>query len=154
MTPGLLAENKQVVERFVAILNERRLDDLPQVMATHVVDHNKIIHGETDAPGAAIEAYRQQLAAFDPYHARIDEMIAEGDRVAVRITQSGVNSGAHPRAPIPTHRRFQNEIIYIFTITDGKITEIRGIGDRLGMFLQLGWPWPPPMDPLPPEPGL
>ena len=28
------------------------------------------------------------------------------------------------------------------TVTDGMITAIRAVSDRLGLFLQLGWPWP------------
>jgi hypothetical protein len=34
------------------------------------------------------------------------------------------------------------EQIWIFTLTDGLITEIRAVSDRLGMFLQLRWDWP------------
>ena len=29
-----------------------------------------------------------------------------------------------------------------FTIPHGKISEIRAVSDRLGLFLQLGWDWP------------
>jgi len=142
MNEATLAANKQAVAHFFQILNERRLDDLPQVMAANVIDHNKIIYGEAYMPGAAFDALRQQLAAFDPYHAQEEELIAEGQRVAVRITQSGLNTGTHPRMPVPTGRRFENEAIFILTIVDGKISEIRGVSDRLGLFLQLGWDWP------------
>ncbi|MFD0769843.1 hypothetical protein ACFQZ1_13600 [Bacillus sp. CGMCC 1.60114] len=44
--------------------------------------------------------------------------------------------------PIPTNGKFENEAIYIFTITNQKISEIRVVSDRLGLFLQLGWDWP------------
>ena len=48
-------QNKQVVTQFFQALNERRLEDLPLYMATNVIDHNKIIVGEEDEPGAAFE---------------------------------------------------------------------------------------------------
>jgi predicted ester cyclase len=72
----------------------------------------------------------------------VDELIGEGDRVVARVTQRGVNSGTHPRMPEPTGRSFENEAIWIFTLADRKITEIRAVSDRLGLFMQLGWAWP------------
>ncbi|MEV7182086.1 ester cyclase [Kitasatospora sp. NPDC093679] len=134
--------NKQLVTDFVTALNEARTADLGDYLAADVVDHNKIIHGEPDEPGAAFAAIGMQLTALKPYRARIDELIAEGDRVVARITQSGVSSGTHPRMPVPTGRAFENEAIFVFTVVDGRITEIRGVSDRLGLFLQLGWDWP------------
>lgn len=34
------------------------------------------------------------------------------------------------------------EQIWVFTLTDGLVTEIRAVSDSLGMFLQLEWDWP------------
>lgn len=135
-------ENKDAVLGFFAAINERRLADLPTYMAPDVVDHNKIIHGEADEPGAAFDGFRQQLDAFGKGEMRPEELIAEGDRVVARLTVSGVHTGAHPRMPEPTNRPFEVEQIWIFTLRDRRISEIRAVSDRLGMFLQLGWDWP------------
>ncbi|MFC4592320.1 ester cyclase [Sphaerisporangium corydalis] len=135
-------DNKQIVRGLFDATNERRLDDLPTYVALDVVDHNKIIHGEPDEPGAAFDAIRMQLDAFDPFLMHVEELIAEGDKVVARLTMSGTHSGAHPRMPEPTRRDFQNEAIFVFTLADGKISEIRAVSDRLGLFLQLGWDWP------------
>ncbi|MFF9814317.1 ester cyclase [Streptomyces sp. NPDC014006] len=134
--------HKKVVQHFFEAVSERRLEDLPQFMAAGVVDHNKIIHGEADEPGAAFEGLRQQVAAFDPLTVQVDELLAEGEKVVARVTQRGVHRGTHPRMPEPTGHAFEIEAIWIFTIADGKISEIRAVSDRLGLFLQLGWPWP------------
>ncbi|MGV4927059.1 ester cyclase (plasmid) [Streptomyces sp. BHT-5-2] len=137
-----VSQHKQLVTDFFTALGEARIDDLGSYLAADVVDHNKIIHGEPDEPGAAFDAIAAQLAALAPYRARVDELIAEGDKVVARITQSGVSSGAHPRMPVPTGRSFENEAVFVFTVADGRISEIRGVSDRLGLFLQLGWNWP------------
>lgn len=136
------AANKRVVEDFFGAINSRRLADLPRYLAADVIDHNKIIYGEADEPGAAFDGFRQQLDAFTDGRMQPQELIAEGDKVVGRLLVSGVHAGAHPRMPQPTGRRFEVEQIYIFTLTAGKITEIRAVSDRLGMFLQLGWDWP------------
>ncbi|MBT2457994.1 ester cyclase [Streptomyces sp. ISL-86] len=135
-------DNKRAVLGFFEAVSDRRLEDLPRFVAADVVDHNKIIHGEADEPGAAFEGLRQQVAAFDPLTVRVDELIGEADRVVARVTQSGVHGGVHPHMPEPTGRSFENEAIWIFTLADGRITQIRAVSDRLGLFLQLGWAWP------------
>jgi predicted ester cyclase len=139
---GDVVNDKETVRGFFDAINERRLDDLGATMAADVIDHNKIIHGEPDEPGAAFEGIRAQLTAFDPFHIEAEELIAEGDRVVARVTMSGKHSGTHVRMPEPTGRTFRNEAIFIFTMRDGKIGEIRCVSDRLGLFFQLRWDWP------------
>ena len=138
----MVEKNKEIVRSFFDLVSRRRLDNLTAVLAGDVVDHNKIIHGEADEPGSAFEGLRQQLVAFDPLTVRVEELLGEGDRVVARVTQRGVHSGTHPRMPEPTGRGFEVEAIWIFTLAGGRITEIRAVSDRLGLFVQLAWPWP------------
>ncbi|AJT65159.3 hypothetical protein T261_3491 [Streptomyces lydicus] len=135
-------ENKRVVEGFLAAVNERRIEDFADYLTPDVVDHNKVIHGEEDRPGAAFEGFGQQLAAFGEFAVTAEQLIAEGETVVARLTVSGTHTGAHPRMPEPTHRSFSVEQIWIFTLRGSRIAEIRAVSDRLGMFLQLGWDWP------------
>ncbi|KOG52038.1 ester cyclase [Streptomyces griseoflavus] len=135
-------QNKQLVTGLFTAISARRTADLPRYLAADVIDHNKIIHGGPDAPGAAFDGFRQQLDAFSEARMEPRELIAEGDRVVARLLVGGVHTGAHPRMPRPTGRRFAVEQIWIFTVRAGKIAEIRAVSDRLGMFAQLGWDWP------------
>ncbi|WP_266095010.1 ester cyclase [Microlunatus elymi] len=106
------------------------------------MDHNKIIHGEPDKPGAAFAAFEQQFAAFDPLQVTAEQTITPGDVVVERLRVAGRHSGSHPRMLEPTGKSFDVKQVWIFTVQDDKITEIRAVSDRLGMFLQLGWDWP------------
>ncbi|AUG80227.1 ester cyclase [Kitasatospora sp. MMS16-BH015] len=141
-----LDTNKNVIREFVAALNDRSGERWVPLLSPGVIDHNKVIFGEEDAPGAAIEGFRLQLAAFstegeeDGFH--IQQLIAEGEEVVARLRVTGVHTGAHARMPQPTGRRCDVEQIWIFTVRDGRIAEIRAVSDRLGMFIQLGWDWP------------
>ncbi|HTX31223.1 MAG TPA: ester cyclase [Solirubrobacteraceae bacterium] len=135
-------QNKQVVQGMIRAINEHRLRDLPVYMASDVVDHNKIIHGEANEPGAAFDAFRQQLEAFGEFAVSAEELTAEGDRVAAQLRVRGTHTGTHPRMPLPTGRSFEIEQIWVLTVAGGKVTEIRAVSDRLGLFLQLGWDWP------------
>ncbi|GAA2232704.1 MULTISPECIES: ester cyclase [Kitasatospora] len=137
-----IGSNKRLVADFFTALNEARITDLGDFLAADVIDHNKVVFGEPDEPGAAFAAIATQLTALAPYRAQVEELIAEGDRVVARITQTGVSSAAHPRMPEPTGRSFRNEAIFVFTVAAGRISEMRCVSDRLGLFLQLGWDWP------------
>jgi ketosteroid isomerase-like protein len=137
-----LESNKDVVRGLFAALTERRLDELDRYLAPDVVDHNKIVYGEEDAPGAAFDGFRQQLDAFGEGALDPTALVAEGDRVVALLRVSGVHTGSHPRMPEPTGRSFSVEQMWMFTVVGGRITEIRAVSDRLGMFLQLGWDWP------------
>jgi predicted ester cyclase len=145
-----MIDNKAAVAAFFDHLNQGALDGSEgwaAYLSPEVIDHNKIIFGEADEPGAAIEGFRQQLAAFGPADTGksgmgVQELISEGNQVVARLRVVGKHTGAHPRMPQPAGRDFDVEQIWIFTLTDGLITEIRAVSDRLGMFLQLGWDWP------------
>jgi len=142
MTTSQEHRNKHVVLGMIRAINERRLGDLPAYMASDVIDHNQIIYGEADEPGAAFGGFRRQLDAFSAFAVSAEELIAEGDRVTARLLVSGTHTGTHPRMPHPTGRSFQVEQIWVLTVTDDRVTEIRAVSDRLGLFLQLGWDWP------------
>lgn len=59
-----------------------------------------------------------------------------------RLLMTGTHTGHHPRMPKPTGKSFAVEAIFIFTVRDGRISEIRAVSDRLGLFFQLAWDWP------------
>jgi predicted ester cyclase len=150
MSSATIAGSKAVIAGFFDRLNQGALDgseDWAAYRLPRVIDHNKIIFGEADEPGAAIEGFRQQLAAFGPADSGesgmlVQGLIGEGNQVVARLRVAGKHTGTHPRMPEPTGRDFDVEQIWIFTLADGLITKIRAVSDRLGMFLQLGWDWP------------
>ena len=67
----------------------------------------------------------------------IDDMIAEGDRVAVRLTSSAIQTG--PFMGIPASgRRYEIGEIHWFRLREGRICEHWHEADFLGMLRQLG----------------
>lgn len=74
-------------------------------------------------------------------HSRWDvlDLLADGDRVAVRVIWSGTYRGARFRgfeisAPTP----FSVEHIHIYRVADGKLAEHWVVRDDLAMLVQLG----------------
>jgi predicted ester cyclase len=65
------------------------------------------------------------------------DMIAEGDKVAVRYTVEGTHEGDLFGVP-PTGRRVSIESITVERVSDGKIREHWRVTDTLDMMQQLG----------------
>jgi steroid delta-isomerase-like uncharacterized protein len=133
-----LQENKAVASRLFDAINSGNLDELPEVVAADVVDHNAVIFMEPDGPGGVQEGIRMLLQGFPDLLLRTEELIAEGDQVVARFTMSGTNTGDYRGLPAPTQQHFESEAIAILRIADGKVAEVRGTADRLGMLTQLG----------------
>lgn len=126
------------MQRLLDAINDGDLDELPRVVAADVVDHNAVIFMQPEGPGGVQEGVRMLLQGFPDLHLATQELIAEGDRVVARFIMSGTNTGDYRGLPAPTRQPFESEAIAILRIADGKVAEIRGTADRLGMLTQLG----------------
>ncbi len=76
-------------------------------------------------------------AALDKVSFTIDDEIAEGDRVAVRLTAAATQVGEFMKIP-PSGKSYKVTEIHIFRIEDGKIAEHWHEFDQLGIMQQLG----------------
>ncbi len=87
-------------------------------------------------------AGHQQFAAMfygafpDLYHT-IDDVVGESDRAAVRFTLRGTQTGDFMGLPA-TGEPVVISAIAILRIVDGKVTELHGEFDQLGLLQQLG----------------
>lgn len=76
-------------------------------------------------------------AAFPDLHITVDDLIAEGDRVASRTTLRGTHRGELFGAPA-TNRGVEVAMMTIERIAAGRIAEHWRVSDELGLFRQLG----------------
>ena len=67
----------------------------------------------------------------------ISNLLAEGDKVAMRYTIEGTHEGDHFGVP-PTGQRISIESMTVERVSDGKIREHWRITDTLDMMQQLG----------------
>ena len=98
-----------------------------------------VVHGVYPLRGAAeAKAFYARLhAAFPDWHASIEDLFGEGDRVAVRITESGTLQGSFLGLSA-TGKRFEISAIQICRLRDGKLAEMWGARDTGAMLRQLG----------------
>lgn len=83
------------------------------------------------------EGMRRAHAGVSDPQFTITDMIAEGDRVAVRLTTSARHTGTFMGLP-PTGRRYQIDEIHIFGIRNGQVTDHWHAFDTADLMRQLG----------------
>jgi len=129
-------ENKKIVHRYQNIYNGNNLDALDEVVSKDLLTP-KIMPGIPTGIEGAKAAHRIMLAGFPDYQTIIDDLFAEGDKVAARISMSGTHTGSFMGIP-PTGRHVSFTGIYIARIADGKIVEHWGEEDGVSLLQQLG----------------
>lgn len=82
-------------------------------------------------------------AAFPDARFTVEDMVAEGDRVAARLTMRGTHLGPLNGVP-PTGRAVVVSGMSLERVADGRIVEGWNENDALGLLQQLGVLPPPP----------
>ncbi len=129
-------ENKNLVRRYQDAYNSGKLDELDKILAPNLVSHNHLPGAPTGLVGAKA-VHQGLLVAFPDSHTAIDDLVAEGDRVVMRGTATGTNTGSFMGAP-PTGKSFKVTTMSVFRIANGKIVEHWGVVDGTGVMQQLG----------------
>jgi predicted ester cyclase len=109
---------------------------IDEMYATNIVSHRETgeeIHGLKD--------FKQLVSgifdAFPDIHWTIDDMVSEGDKVAVRFTLTGTHKGVYMGIP-PTNKKGTMWEIEIHRVVGGKFVESWARLDTLGLMQQLG----------------
>ena len=131
-------ENKAIVSRFYEeFFNKGNLEIVHEL---HTPDYQ---HHDPNAPdpGGGPEGYIKRnamfLKAFPDRRLIIEDQVAEGDRIATRITMHATQTGDLPGIPA-TGKPVTIESMHICRIEGGRIAEEWELFDALGMLKQLG----------------
>jgi predicted ester cyclase len=86
---------------------------------------------------SGMDVVKRWRAAFPDFHFQIEDLVAQGDTVAVRLTFTGTMTGAfNGDQPTGKHMSVSEQIFC--HVKDGRITDIWEDYDELGMRRQLG----------------
>lgn len=128
--------HKAVVRRLVDEAQIKgNLDVVDELLADDFVDHSPLPGLPPTRDGIkTLFAYLRN--AFPDLQVRVDEQVADEQKVVTRKTFAGTQAGEFMGAP-PTGRGISFEVIDILTFREGKIAEHRVILDRLAIQQQL-----------------
>ena len=131
-----IEENKNIVRRYQEILNNNDLDALGEVLSEDF-QTPRMLPGMPPGLEGAKQIHQVTLRGMPDWHTKIEELIAEGDKVVARITMTGTHKGEFFGFPA-TGKRISFTGIYIARIANGKIVEHWGEEDSFGLLQQLG----------------
>ena len=135
-------QNKAIARRLVEeVFNQGNVGLADEIMAADFVEHEEMPPGTPPGREGNKAATTMLRSAFPDFKATIDDMVAEGDKVALRLTWSGTQEGEFMGLP-PSGNRFSIAVFDILRLEDGKIVEHWGSMDVAGMMQQLGAPPP------------
>ena len=131
-------ENKGIVRRFQEGMMEAfRTGDLGLLLDTVHPDcafDSPAMPATVDGMKQALPAFR---TAFPDMRMTVGEMLADGDKVAYRITVTGTHTGEFMGIPA-TGKRVTFTETHIDQIHNGLIVRHDGDWDQMGMLQQLG----------------
>lgn len=128
-------ENKRVVHRFFEALRKADVSAIDKLTTGDFAFHTKV--GPDINKEMFIKLVAGTVAAFPDHSSTIDDMIAEGDKVSVRITSTGTHKGQYGKYA-PTGKYFSIQEFFILRLENGRIAEDWGMKDALGQLQQLG----------------
>jgi steroid delta-isomerase-like uncharacterized protein len=127
-----------VKDAIEVIWNRAELDRLAEFYREDFVSHQPSLGVPWD-PGH--EGLRKLITGtkrqFPDYHETIEDCVASGDRVFLRLTNRGTDTGGTQWTP-PSGRSFEVSDYMLVRMQDGRIAEQWGMIDLYSMYVQLG----------------
>ncbi|MFL6486841.1 MAG: ester cyclase [Nitrososphaera sp.] len=129
--------NKRIVNQFFELLGRDDTERMEKLLvsSTHYSFH------PSGMPTMDWSGHKQLLTAItrafpDLYH-NIKDMVAEGDKVAVRLIVTGTHKGEFHGIP-PSGKKISLDEMAFLTIIDGRITEGWITSDMMSFMQQIG----------------
>jgi predicted ester cyclase len=131
-------EAKEIIRRW----NEEGWSGGKYELAHEIISPNMIVHGAGGqtvgmGPDGLIDLIRTWRTAFPDGHMEIDDLIVDGDTVAIRNTWYGTQEADFYGVP-PSGKRVAVTSVGIDRVKDGLVTEGWGELDMVGMMQQMG----------------
>jgi steroid delta-isomerase-like uncharacterized protein len=143
--------NKELYRHYIDDLwNKKDPEAVERYVAHDYVDHNPNPIYQPSGFDGRKRFVATVLTAFPNYHAEIQEVVAEGDRVVARVEFTGTNDGPYEGRP-PTHNKLRFSTADFFRIAGGKIAEHWDVVNVLPRMIALGQIQPPASAPKPLE---
>jgi steroid delta-isomerase-like uncharacterized protein len=130
-------DNRRTMQRFVLFINtadEKLASELVSPKATFYVPGRP---EPVSGPPGYLEIIQMMRSGFPDIQWTLEELVAEGDKVAARFTMRGTHQGSFFGVP-PTGKKITVQALNIYRFADGQIVEERGQPDLLELLKQIG----------------
>lgn len=149
---GPQARGRRLVRRFFDdVFNERRHDAAAEVLASDFVAHHPAFPEGIRGVDGVMQTAAVFREGFSDLRYEVDDLVAEGDRVACRWTARGTHDGVFMGVPA-SGRPAVFVGCDIFRVADDRLVEAWVVSDLLGVMQQIGALPTPQQDAAPERP--
>jgi steroid delta-isomerase-like uncharacterized protein len=134
---GTPEENKALVRRFYDEMDKGNLEAMDELVAEDYVDHNPPPFPGLGSGRAGLKQSFEIFWKATPGYHRIEDQIAEGDKVVTRLVGIGSHEDDLPGIP-RTGAKLEMTATVVHRIENGKLAEKWSDKDVLGFLQQLG----------------
>jgi steroid delta-isomerase-like uncharacterized protein len=129
--------NKLVMNRFLEFINTAS-----EKLAQELISPSAVFHvpGRTEpmrGPAGYLAIIGMMRGGFPDIQWTLEEMVAEGDKIAARFTMRGTHRGTFFGVP-PTGKTISVQAMNIYRLSGGQFVEEHGQPDMLGLLQQIG----------------
>jgi steroid delta-isomerase-like uncharacterized protein len=132
--------NKTTFRRFHDATNSGDAEFISKTI-DEIVEPKVLIRTPLPVEATGAQALKEVFArlhrAFPDLHVTVEDLIAEGDKVAGRNSVAGTHQGEYMGLP-PTGKSVTYNEIFVFRFAGGRIAETWGVVDVFSQMKQLG----------------
>ncbi len=129
--------NKETMIRFTEFINTASEDLAYELISPAAVFHVPGRPEPVGGPRGYLEIIDMMRSGFPDIQWTLEELIAEGDKVAARFTMRGTHQGTF-FGILQTGRRIEVQALNFYRLSNGQFVEERGQPDMFGLLQQLG----------------
>jgi predicted ester cyclase len=130
-------ENKELARRLLdEVFEKGDFDAIHELVHADFVNH-EAPPSNPQGPEGLKETVEWLRGLWGPMRFEIEDEIAEGDKVVIRVVMHGKHAGEF-LGRAPTGKEFATKQIHVYRIEDGKVIEHWSVRDDLGQALELG----------------
>jgi steroid delta-isomerase-like uncharacterized protein len=129
-------QNKQLIRQYFEAYDQQDTERIGQLVSRSNYSFHISGMPPMDWNGTK-QFYAAAWSAFPDLHHDILDIVAEGDKVAVRYNIIGTHKGELQGIP-STGKKVSFSAMDFITLIDGKVAEEREIADTMGLMQQIG----------------
>ncbi len=133
---NLEEQNKEVAKEVFTSIDAGNFERLNELLADDLAIPMPGL-SEPLRKDTLFQLIKSHYTAFPDWRHGIENVIAEGDMVAVKLTQNGTHKADYEGIPA-TGIKVTQPAMHLITIVDGKVKDWSPIEDYLGLYQQLG----------------
>jgi len=137
-------EMKALAERSLEIWNEGNLDLIDELIAPNCIRHEVDISEDLVGTEAYKEYVTSMRTTYPDFNVMMDELIIKDDKIIMRWTLTGTNTGPRGELP-PTGNKIKVSGINVNKIVEGKTVEEWVYYNYAAGLTQLGFTITPPV---------